>query len=95
MLSSAFARSRPLMARYDVSPHMTKWWKAVRPDDGQVRPGVSSDDSRAASVCGHGKFPTLDTEGVGRRLDRPRVTRRGWHRMEIAPSIFFFAGLSG
>jgi hypothetical protein len=37
MISSAFTRSRPLMARYDVSPHMTKWWKAVRPDDGQVR----------------------------------------------------------
>lgn len=33
---SAFARSRPLMARYDVSPHLTKWWKGVRPDDGQV-----------------------------------------------------------
>lgn len=24
------------MARHDVSPHMTKWWKAVRPDEGQV-----------------------------------------------------------
>ncbi|KAL3761000.1 hypothetical protein ACHAWU_004620 [Discostella pseudostelligera] len=24
------------MARHDVSPHMTKWWKAVRPDDGQI-----------------------------------------------------------
>ena len=36
--TSAFARSRPLMARYDVSMHMTKWWKAHRPDDGQVCP---------------------------------------------------------
>mmetsp|Transcript_12094 Transcript_12094/g.21500 ORF Transcript_12094/g.21500 Transcript_12094/m.21500 type:complete len:98 (-) Transcript_12094:260-553(-) len=36
MMSSAFARSRPLMARYDVAPHLTKWWKGVRPDDGQV-----------------------------------------------------------
>eukprot|EP00585_Thalassiosira_rotula_P003398 CAMPEP_0196142886 /NCGR_PEP_ID=MMETSP0910-20130528/12498_1 /TAXON_ID=49265 /ORGANISM="Thalassiosira rotula, Strain GSO102" /LENGTH=97 /DNA_ID=CAMNT_0041404261 /DNA_START=80 /DNA_END=373 /DNA_ORIENTATION=- len=36
MISSAFGRSRPLMARYDVSPHLTKWWKAVRPDDGQI-----------------------------------------------------------
>lgn len=36
MISSAFARSRPLMARHDVSPHLTKWWKGVRPDDGQV-----------------------------------------------------------
>lgn len=33
---NAFARSRPLMARYDVAPHLTKWWKGVRPDDGQV-----------------------------------------------------------
>jgi len=24
------------MARYDVSPHLSKWWKGVRPDDGQV-----------------------------------------------------------
>eukprot|EP00578_Thalassiosira_sp_NH16_P021998 CAMPEP_0181098044 /NCGR_PEP_ID=MMETSP1071-20121207/11903_1 /TAXON_ID=35127 /ORGANISM="Thalassiosira sp., Strain NH16" /LENGTH=97 /DNA_ID=CAMNT_0023180587 /DNA_START=62 /DNA_END=355 /DNA_ORIENTATION=+ len=36
MISSAFGRSRPLMARHDVSPHLTKWWKAVRPDEGQV-----------------------------------------------------------
>ena len=36
MVSAAFSRSRMLMARHDVSPHMTKWWKAVRPDDGQV-----------------------------------------------------------
>ena len=33
---SAFARSRTLMARYDVAPHLTKWWKGVRPDEGQV-----------------------------------------------------------
>ncbi|KAL7475722.1 hypothetical protein ACHAW6_001631 [Cyclotella cf. meneghiniana] len=36
VLSSAFARSRTLMARHDVSPHMVKWWKGVRPDEGQV-----------------------------------------------------------
>ncbi|KAL7433347.1 hypothetical protein ACHAXH_005522 [Discostella pseudostelligera] len=36
MVSAAFSRSRMLMARHDVSPHMTKWWKAVRPDDGQI-----------------------------------------------------------
>ncbi|KAL7464491.1 hypothetical protein ACHAXS_004826 [Conticribra weissflogii] len=36
MLSSAFARSRPVMARHDVSPHLVKWWKGVRPDEGQV-----------------------------------------------------------
>ena len=31
-----FARSAVRMARYDVSPHLTKWWKGVRPDNGQV-----------------------------------------------------------
>ncbi|KAL7496579.1 hypothetical protein ACHAWT_004753 [Skeletonema menzelii] len=31
-----FARSAVRMARYDVSPHLSKWWKGVRPDDGQV-----------------------------------------------------------
>ncbi|KAL3792880.1 hypothetical protein HJC23_004805 [Cyclotella cryptica] len=36
-LSSAFARSRTLMARHDVSPHLVKWWKGVRPDEGQSR----------------------------------------------------------
>eukprot|EP00804_Cyclotella_cryptica_P002615 CCRYP_010442-RA/>CCRYP_010442-RA protein AED:0.12 eAED:0.12 QI:50/1/1/1/1/1/3/643/98 len=35
-LSSAFARSRTLMARHDVSPHLVKWWKGVRPDEGQI-----------------------------------------------------------
>jgi hypothetical protein len=37
VLPGVFARSRPALARYDVSPHMVKWWKAQRPDDGQVR----------------------------------------------------------
>ncbi|KAI2498866.1 UcrQ family [Fragilaria crotonensis] len=32
----AFSRSRPLMARYDVSAHMVKWWGKVRTDEGQV-----------------------------------------------------------
>jgi len=31
-----FIRSRPVLARYDVSPHMIKWWKAKRTNDGQV-----------------------------------------------------------
>eukprot|EP00978_Attheya_sp_CCMP212_P044680 scaffold318778_cov63-Attheya_sp.AAC.2 len=35
VLPGVFARSRPALARYDVSPHMVKWWKAQRPDDGQ------------------------------------------------------------
>lgn len=36
---AALSRSRPLMGpmRYDVSPHLVKWWKGVKPDDGQVR----------------------------------------------------------
>eukprot|EP00984_Skeletonema_dohrnii_P016124 scaffold7103_cov96-Skeletonema_dohrnii-CCMP3373.AAC.2 len=33
-----FARSAVRMARYDVSPHLSKWWKGVRPDDGQTFP---------------------------------------------------------
>jgi len=33
---AVFTRSRPLMARYDVSPHLVKWWKNVKPDDGQI-----------------------------------------------------------
>ncbi|KAL7550884.1 hypothetical protein ACHAWF_014088 [Thalassiosira exigua] len=36
MIPAAFARSRPLMARHDVSPHLVKIWKAHRPDDGQI-----------------------------------------------------------
>mmetsp|Transcript_23331 Transcript_23331/g.34565 ORF Transcript_23331/g.34565 Transcript_23331/m.34565 type:complete len:95 (-) Transcript_23331:181-465(-) len=31
-----FARSRPVLARYDVSSHMNKWWKGQKPTDGQV-----------------------------------------------------------
>jgi hypothetical protein len=37
MISGAFTRSRTVLARYDVSPHMVKWWKGFKPDDGQVR----------------------------------------------------------
>lgn len=37
MASGAFSRSRAVLARYDVSPHMVKWWKGYKPDDGQVR----------------------------------------------------------
>ena len=32
-----FSRSRPVLARYDVSSHMVKWWKGQKPDNGQVR----------------------------------------------------------
>lgn len=33
----AFARSRTVFARSDVSSHMVKWWKGHKPTDGQVR----------------------------------------------------------
>jgi len=76
MIYSAFARSRPLMARYDVSPHMTKWWKAVRPDDGQVRP-VSSDIARFRWYGNQAIVnPTLALHRVG--FGNTRV-RRGWN----------------
>lgn len=32
------------MARYDVSPHLSKWWKGVRPDDGQVSYFIFAED---------------------------------------------------
>ena len=32
-----FSRSRALLARNDVAPHMVKWWKGVRPSEGMVR----------------------------------------------------------
>lgn len=37
MVGSAIRRTRPMLARYDVSPHMVKWWKSQLKDDGQVR----------------------------------------------------------
>lgn len=37
VLPSAFSRSRMALARYDVSPHMAKWWKHVKGDNGMVR----------------------------------------------------------
>ena len=37
IITMVFTRSRPVMARYDVSSHMVKWWKGVKPTDGQVR----------------------------------------------------------
>jgi hypothetical protein len=48
----AFSRSRPLMARYDVSAHMVKWWGKVRTDEGQVRLHLC--------VCGGGRYPTKE-----------------------------------
>ena len=34
---AAFGKTRPLMARYDVSPHLVKLWKTHKHTDGQVR----------------------------------------------------------
>jgi len=33
---AAFGKTRPLMARYDVSPHLVKLWKTHKHTDGQV-----------------------------------------------------------
>ena len=41
MVGSAIRRTRPMLARYDVSPHMVKWWKSQLKDDGQVRSTLS------------------------------------------------------
>lgn len=35
------SRSRPLMARYDVSSHMVKWWKGHKATDGQITRSLS------------------------------------------------------
>eukprot|EP00541_Cyclophora_tenuis_P002563 CAMPEP_0116541356 /NCGR_PEP_ID=MMETSP0397-20121206/439_1 /TAXON_ID=216820 /ORGANISM="Cyclophora tenuis, Strain ECT3854" /LENGTH=98 /DNA_ID=CAMNT_0004065293 /DNA_START=41 /DNA_END=337 /DNA_ORIENTATION=- len=45
--SRAIARSRVLLARKDVSPHMVKWWNKVRPDDGQVVRSLSPFEQHA------------------------------------------------
>jgi len=37
MVGAAIRRTRPMLARYDVSPHMVKWWKSQLKDNGQVR----------------------------------------------------------
>mmetsp|Transcript_13825 Transcript_13825/g.22906 ORF Transcript_13825/g.22906 Transcript_13825/m.22906 type:complete len:99 (+) Transcript_13825:26-322(+) len=48
MVSRAvFSRSRPLLARYDVSPHLVKWWAKVKPDDGQVTRHLSPFEQHA------------------------------------------------
>mmetsp|Transcript_7896 Transcript_7896/g.14224 ORF Transcript_7896/g.14224 Transcript_7896/m.14224 type:complete len:99 (-) Transcript_7896:317-613(-) len=47
VLPGVFARSRPALARYDVSPHMVKWWKAQRPDDGQITRHLSPYEQQA------------------------------------------------
>mmetsp|Transcript_2693 Transcript_2693/g.7053 ORF Transcript_2693/g.7053 Transcript_2693/m.7053 type:complete len:95 (-) Transcript_2693:387-671(-) len=41
------SRSRPLLARYDVSPHMVKWWKSQKPDNGQVTRHLSPYEQQA------------------------------------------------
>jgi len=42
-----FIRSRPVLARYDVSPHMIKWWKAKRTNDGQITRMLSPYEQQA------------------------------------------------
>mmetsp|Transcript_17802 Transcript_17802/g.17188 ORF Transcript_17802/g.17188 Transcript_17802/m.17188 type:complete len:98 (+) Transcript_17802:58-351(+) len=47
MVLSAFSRSRPLMARYDVSPHMVKWWKSNKNVNGEVTRHLSPFEQQA------------------------------------------------
>mmetsp|Transcript_21970 Transcript_21970/g.30882 ORF Transcript_21970/g.30882 Transcript_21970/m.30882 type:complete len:95 (+) Transcript_21970:56-340(+) len=42
-----FAKSRPLLARYDVSPHMLKWWKSSKGSDGQISRHLSPYEQQA------------------------------------------------
>ena len=43
------SRTRPLLARYDVSPHMVKWWKSQLKDNGQVRSRLGDQPSEIRS----------------------------------------------
>jgi len=53
IVKMVFTRSRPIMARYDVSSHMVKWWKGTRPTDGQVRSGGwRMKDGKTVKRCG-------------------------------------------
>lgn len=66
MVGSAIRRTRPMLARYDVSPHMVKWWKSQLKDDGQVR-STLSDQRRnmATNLASDGR--TLSLIGAWRR----------------------------
>eukprot|EP00521_Asterionellopsis_glacialis_P001550 CAMPEP_0195255504 /NCGR_PEP_ID=MMETSP0706-20130129/5687_1 /TAXON_ID=33640 /ORGANISM="Asterionellopsis glacialis, Strain CCMP134" /LENGTH=95 /DNA_ID=CAMNT_0040308383 /DNA_START=36 /DNA_END=323 /DNA_ORIENTATION=+ len=44
---SAFNRTRVALARYDVSPHMLKWWKDVKGDNGLVTRSLSPYEQQA------------------------------------------------
>ena len=48
----AFARSRTVFARSDVSSHMVKWWKGHKPTDGQVR-------LRIGNLASSAQYPLL------------------------------------
>eukprot|EP00979_Chaetoceros_neogracilis_P006789 scaffold1388_cov267-Chaetoceros_neogracile.AAC.26 len=42
-----FARSRPVMARSDVSSHMVKWWKGHKATDGMITRSLSPYEQQA------------------------------------------------
>ena len=65
MVGSALRRTRPMLARYDVSPHMVKWWKSQLKDDGQVRWALSDQRRYAEEVASDGR--TLSLIGACRR----------------------------
>mmetsp|Transcript_40027 Transcript_40027/g.81735 ORF Transcript_40027/g.81735 Transcript_40027/m.81735 type:complete len:95 (-) Transcript_40027:229-513(-) len=43
----ALSRTRPLLARYDVSPHLVKWWKSTANMDGQITRHLSPYEQQA------------------------------------------------
>ena len=58
------SRTRPMLARYDVSPHMVKWWKSQLKDNGQVRSRlgdqrmeIGSEKSKTSGPLADWRFP--------------------------------------
>ena len=63
---AAFGKTRPLMARYDVSPHLVKLWKTHKHTDGQVRKpssglgcGEKAADPTGGAAPWHGVHPLV------------------------------------
>ena len=53
-----------MLARYDVSPHMVKWWKSQLKDNGQVRSRlgdqrteIGSEKSKTSGPLAEYRFP--------------------------------------
>ena len=83
MVGSANRRTQPMLARYDVSPHMVKWWKSQLKDDGQVRWALSdqrrnhgeemASDGRTLSLIG-----ACRRESTGFYLHDQRIWEVKW-----------------